>query len=124
MLALDLPAGQFPGGLTVAILLVCSGGSGSVASHLEKGNLTDMFYEDWSQSTIDGLRYRIVREEYQGVLQLAEGSTSEVLRTRALNHINYAAPTDWIRELMCAVPTLDKLLSTFEDTFKALRDIP
>ena len=72
------------------------------AGSLVQGEFTDLLHKPWSQLTLDELRYRVVKPEYQARLKLAEGSTSEVLRTASLNHVNFGAHTDWIRDLMLA----------------------
>ena len=121
--SLQLGRRSYPGGLTILLLFCASGRSSSLCRLLVQGEFSDLLQEPWSQFTLDKLRYRIVKPEYQNLLKLAEGSTSEVVRTASLNHVNFGAHTDWIRDLMVAFPTTDLLMTSSIKTFDGLRAI-
>lgn len=111
------------GGLMCLVLFVASGRSTSIANLMMSGAFNAAMLLPWAQSTLDHLRYLLL--DHKETIHFAEGSTNEVRRMRRVNHVNYGAHSDWIRDLMTQFPDEygESLLVDFMTTFHAISNL-
>ena len=121
---MKLYTGVYPGGLTIMLCMIASGRSASLSKLLQEPDIKQCFGDDWSNHTIDKLRYIILtRDNETKGCNMAEGSTSEVRRSSKLCNVNYGYHTDWIRDFMREFDTTEKIFESFAEYFKKLSSI-
>eukprot|EP00959_Pyramimonas_sp_CCMP1952_P375157 7856936-Pyramimonas_sp.AAC.1 len=75
---LNLDSGVYPGGLTIMLCMIASGRSASLSKLLQYTSIKQCFDDEWSNQTIDKMRYVILTTENETKgCKMAEGSTSE-----------------------------------------------
>ena len=60
---LNLERGVYPGGLTIMLCMIASGRSSSLSKLLQEQTIKQRFGDDWSNLTIDKMRYVILTAE-------------------------------------------------------------
>eukprot|EP00959_Pyramimonas_sp_CCMP1952_P396766 8313111-Pyramimonas_sp.AAC.1 len=82
------------------------------------------FDDEWSNHTIDKLRYTIASPETESKgVRLSEGSTNEVKRSSKLCHVNFGCHTDWARDCMIHFDAPGQTFESFSESFKILSNI-
>ena len=109
------------GGFVIVLLFVASCRSSSIARLVESGDLDDICAMPWAQTTVDSLRYALLK--LKDTVCMAEGIRYAARRPSKCNRTSFGAHSDWIREVIDHYPSYTELLSNLWDSMNYFKTI-